>query len=145
MSCSSAGSTEGCLAGSSRNHFHQANAQKNPIEPKIQKLARHPAVAISATASGGARAPPSRVPIKVIPWARPRSLTGNHCEKLREVLGNAPASPAPNRNRKVSRETKLHAIPVAMVNADHHKTIRVSTFLGPIVSPSHPLGISKIA
>src|SRR6266850_7297329 len=145
MSSNSSGFTEGCLAGSSRNHFHQPNAQKSPSVPKIQKLARQPTAPISATASGGASAPPSRVPINVMPCARPRSLTGNHFEKLREVLGNAPASPAPNRNRNVSSETKFHASPVAIVNADHHKTIRVNTFLGPIVSPSHPLGTSKIA
>src|SRR6266850_2922348 len=144
MSSSSARSTEGCFAGSSRNHFHQPIAQKKPSDPKIQKLARQPIPAMSATANGGARAPPNRVPMKVMPCARPRSLTGNHCEKLRDVLGKAPASPAPNRNRKVSSDTKFHAIPVAIVNTDHHRTIRVSTFLGPTVSPSHPLGTSKI-
>src|SRR5262245_15710950 len=31
------------------------------------------------------------------------------------------------------------------VNADHHRTILVSTFLGPKTSPSQPLGTSKAA
>src|SRR6266567_8750793 len=145
MISSSEALTEGWSAGSSRNHFHQPKAQMSPSEPKIQKLVLQPSAAMSATASGGAKAPPSRVPIKVMPCARPRSLIGNHLEKLRDVLGKAPASPAPNKNRNVRSDAKLHASPVAIVNADHHKTIRVSTFRGPIVSPSQPLGTSKMA
>ena len=81
----------------------------------------------------------------MMPCARPRSLIGNQREKLLDVFGNAPASPAPNKNRKVSSDAKLHTSPVAIVNADHHRTIRVSTFRGPIVSPSQPLGTSNIA
>src|SRR5947207_13122446 len=104
MNLSSTAFTEGCFEGSYRNHRHQKTAQNTPRLPKIQKLARHPAAAISAIASGGASAPPSRVPMKMMPCARPRSAVGNHCEKLREALGKAPASPAPNKNRKASSE-----------------------------------------
>src|SRR5262249_52316046 len=123
----------------------QSSEQNKAAEPKNQKLARQPTFAISAIASGGARAPPNRVAIKMMLWARPRSSAGNHCEKLRDVLGNAPASPAPKRNRNASKERKFHANPVAIVNADHQRTMRVRTLRGPMVSPSHPLGISKIA
>ena len=34
----------------------------------------------------------------------PRSRAGNHCEKLRTAFGNAPASPAPNRNRMANSD-----------------------------------------
>ena len=37
---------------------------------------------------------------------RPRSRTGNQREKLRAMFGNAPASPAPNRNRIATSERK---------------------------------------
>src|SRR6184192_2470761 len=104
MNLSSTAFTEGCFEGSSRNHRHQKTAQNTPRLPKIQKLARHPAAVIRAIASGGAKAPPSRVPMKMIPCARPRSAVGNHCEKLRDAFGKAPASPAPNKNRKASNE-----------------------------------------
>src|SRR5215470_18846366 len=145
MIFNSAAFTEGCRAGSSRNHFHHPADQNRPTDPNIQKLARQPTFAIIAIASGGASAPPNRVAIKMMLWARPRSSAGNHCEKLRDVLGNAPASPEPKRNRNPSKERKFHANPVAIVNADHQRTMRVRTLRGPMVSPSHPLGISKIA
>src|SRR5262245_8923153 len=109
MIFNSAGFTEGCCAGSSRNHFHHPTDQKTPSDPNIQKVARQPTFAMSAIASGGASAPPNRVAIKMMLWARPRSSAGNHCEKLRDVFGNAPASPAPKRNRHASKEMKFRS------------------------------------
>jgi hypothetical protein len=90
-------------------------------------------------------APPRRVPMKITPCALPRSAIGNQLAKLREMLGKAPASPTPNRKRTTSSEAKFHAAPVIIVNADHHRTIRVSTLRGPVMSPSQPLGISNAA
>src|SRR5688572_32243386 len=83
--------------------------------------------------------------MKMTPCAFPRSGSGNHLEKLREIFGNAPASPTPKRNLATSSEEKFQASPVAIVKADHHNTMRVSTFRGPMTSPSQPLGISNAA
>ena len=73
----------------------------------------------------------------------PRSRAGNHVAKLRTALGNAPASPAPNRNRIASSDRRPCAAPVSIVKADHHSTMRVSTRRGPITSPSQPDGTSN--
>src|SRR5262245_27175256 len=77
--------------------------------------------------------------------ARARCVAGNHREMLEAAPGYAPASPAPNRKRVTSRVNKLLARPVKAVNADHHRTIRVSTLRAPIRSASAPDGISKSA
>src|SRR3954469_22866442 len=53
--------TDGCVAGSSRNQYHQNMLQSTPSEPKIQKDARQPAAEIIRMTSGGAIAPPSRL------------------------------------------------------------------------------------
>jgi hypothetical protein len=44
-------------------------------------------------------------------------------EKARVALGNAPASPAPNRNRMTMNEVVFQAETVNIVNADHHNTM----------------------
>jgi hypothetical protein len=116
-----------------------------PSVPKIQNAARHPADAMITTTSGGASAAPIRLLMNTAPCADPRSCVGNHFRKLREMLGYAPASPAPKRNRATSSDGKLHARPLAIVNADHHNTIRINTFRGPSTSPSQPPGISNAA
>ena len=54
-------------------------------------------------------------------------------EKLRARLGNAPASPAPKRNRIATSDLTPLARPVSIVNTDHHSTIRVSTRRGPML------------
>ena len=66
-----------------------------------------------------------------MPFACPRSRSGNHQEKLRAMFGNAPASPAPNRNRMAMSEASPRATPVSIVNADHHSAMRVRTRRGP--------------
>ena len=86
-----------------------------------------------------------RVPMNTQPCATPRSATGNHFAKLREVFGKAPASPTPNRKRATTSDAKFQARPVAAVNADHQRTMRVSTLRGPMTSPIQPLGISNAA
>src|SRR5688500_2409990 len=101
--------------------------------------------AIKATTIGGVIAPPIRVPMKTQPCAAPRSATGNHFAKLRDVFGNAPASPTPNRNRATNSDAKFQAAPVAAVKADHQITMRVRTLRGPNTSPIQPLGISNAA
>src|SRR5215470_6819991 len=87
--------------------------------------------------------PPRRDPRNSTPLARPRSRAGNQREKLRATLGNAPASPAPNRNRIATNDRKPRAAPVSIVNADHHNTMRVNTRRGPLTSPSQPDGTSN--
>ena len=57
--------------------------------------------------------------------------------------GHAPASPAPKRKRVASNETWLKAPAVAMVNVDHHTTMRVRTDRDPCRSAHHAVGISK--
>jgi hypothetical protein len=113
--------------------------------PKIQKDARHPAHEMMSTTSGGVTAPPRRLPRNTTPCAVPHSCAGNHRAKLLDMLGYAPASPAPNRKRAVASDAKFHVIPVAIVKADHQSTMRIRTLRGPNRSPSQPLGISKRA
>ena len=116
-----------------------------PSAPSTKKLARQPSHAINATINGGVSAPPARVPMMMSPCAAPRSSAGIQLLKLRDMFGNAPASPTPKRNRITRRDAKFQAVPVNAVNADHHNTMRAMTFRGPITSPSQPLGISKAA
>src|SRR5258708_13019828 len=97
------------------------------------------------TTSKGEMAPPMRLAIQTMPCALARSTVGNQREMLEELLGYAPASPAPNRNRIGSSIWKFAANPVKVVKADHQSTIRVKTFLGPMRSPIDPLGISNAA
>ena len=114
-----------------------------PMQPTVTKLHRQPHCRISSSVMGTASMPPHRDPRNMIPVACPRSRSGNQREKLRAMLGNAPASPAPKKNRIATRDVSPRAVPVSMVNADHQSAIRVSTRRGPYTSPSQPDGISK--
>src|ERR1051326_2486732 len=145
MSSTSSGVVPVWARGSSRYHLHQNTLHITPRVPKIKNEPLQPATAMMATTSGGAKAPPNRVPMNKMPCALPTSRLGNHREKLREIVGNAAASPMPKRNLVASRTLKFHANPVAIVNADHQSTMRVSILRGPITSASQPLGISKKA
>ena len=120
-----------------------AAAHTRPIAPTMTKLARHPQRLISKSASGTDSMPPTRDPKNMTPLALPRSLSGNHRERLRDMFGNAPASPAPNRNLVATSDRNPTAAPVSIVKADHHKTMRVRTRRGPATSPSQPDGISN--
>ena len=81
----------------------------------------------------------------MMPCARTRSSCGSQSVKTLVRFGKQPASPAPNRNRQTTRDARFQAQPVAAVNTDHMATTRISTFRGPIQSPSQPPGISKTA
>src|SRR6478735_394597 len=113
------------------------------MAPTMTKLARHPQRLISRSAIGTDSMPPTRDPKNITPFALPRSLRGNHRERLRDMFGNAPASPAPNKNRVATSDRNPIAAPVSIVQADHHSTMRVSTRRGPAMSPSQPDGISN--
>ena len=80
-----------------------------------------------------------------MPWVKPLSLKGNHSRDARLMLGNAPASPAPKRNRNMTRLAKPQAKPVSAVKAIQQRTMRIRTLRGPNLSPSQPLGISNSA
>src|SRR5271154_6467726 len=97
------------------------------------------------TTIGGAKAPPMAVAVQKTLSARARSDAGNQRETADVQFGNAPASPAPNRNRTASRIRKLVTAPVSAVKADHQRTMRVRILRGPTRSPSIPLGISNSA
>ena len=88
-------------------------------------------------------APPIWLAIRFTPHIVARCAGLNHRATTMEALGNAPASPAPNRNRTTSSGTKPLTVPVRMVNADHHPTMRVSISRGPRRSPIVPVGISN--
>ena len=77
------------------------------------------------------------------PKALPRVSGENQFAIATEALGNAPASPAPNRKRTPSRTEYIEVAPVSAVNTDHQTTMRVSTRLAPSLSPRWPLGISN--
>ena len=70
------------------------------------------------TTSGGAMAAPSRLALWVIPCTKPRSRRGYQSCIARVAPGNAPASPAPNRNRMMKNELTLLAAAVAAVMID---------------------------
>jgi len=114
-----------------------------PVAPKATKLARQPHRVTSSSASGADNMPPNRDPRNITPFARPRSRTGNHFENARAMFGNAPASPAPNRNLMATSDVMPCAAPVSIVKPDHHSTMRVRTRRGPLTSPSQPDGISN--
>src|SRR5579885_476460 len=131
ISSSSAAFTAGWLLGSFRYQQYQPSAQTAPSAPNMRNAAFQPQRTSKTVASGGASAPPALMPAKNTPCARARSPNGIHRAKLRETLGAAPASAAPNRNRIAIREVKVRARAVAAVKKDHKITITVSTRLGP--------------
>ena len=90
-------------------------------------------------------APPSNAVITARPKALPRQSDGSQRENTRDKPGKTPASPAPNRNRTTSSDTKPPVNPVIAVSSDHHTTTRVSIRRGPNRSASQPAGISSIA
>src|SRR6185312_8574026 len=100
---------------------------------------------MTAAAKGGVKAPPQRALIHISPCARLRSRSGSQMVNILVRFGKQPASPAPKKNRAVTRETKFQAQPVAAVKNDHHSTMRRITRRGPIQSPRKPPGISNRA
>ena len=76
-----------------------------PRKPKQKNEARHPNARWIGMTRKGEMAPPMRLAIQTRPCARARSTVGNQREMLDELLGYAPASPAPNRNRMGSSTT----------------------------------------
>src|SRR5690348_3881199 len=75
----------------------------------------------------------------------PISFAGNQRDITIIIFGYVPDSPMPNKNRTASNANKPFTKPVTAVNKDHHKTILIKTFRGPILSPSMPDGISNSA
>src|SRR5438876_3838738 len=143
MISSSAAFTDGCRAGSSRYQNQQIAHHTSPTAPNIANAPRQPNQPISATAIGGANAPPDLAPIHMMPFARPRSWMGNQRDRARESVGNAPASAAPNTVRAASSVVKLRARPVKIVNNDQQPTMRMSIRRWPQRSPSQAVGISN--
>ena len=111
--------------------------------PRAANVQRQPHWRIITSVSGTAIMPPIREPRNITPFAVPRSCAGNQRENARAMFGNAPASPAPNRNRTARSVPNPRTAPVSIVNADHHSTMRVRTRRGPYTSPNHPDGTSK--
>ncbi len=70
----------------------------------MTKLRRQPQRLINSSAMGTDSMPPTRDPKNITPLAFPRSRSGNHRESPRDMLGNAPASPAPKRNLVAIRD-----------------------------------------
>jgi len=110
------------------------------MPPKITKPQRHLTRANTATTSSGVNAPPQRAASHMMPCARTRSPDGSHSVNAFVKFGKQPASPAPNKNRQTTRDTKFQTQPVAAVNTDHMATTRINTLRGPIQSPSQPPG-----
>src|SRR5579884_165355 len=131
ISSSSAAFTAGWVCGSFRYQQYQASAQTAPNPPNMRNAAFQPRWTSNTVASGGASAPPALMPAKNTPCARARSPNGIQRAKLRETLGAAPASAAPNRNRIAIKEAKVRARAVAAVKKDHKITIMARTPLGP--------------
>ena len=95
--------------------------------------------------NNGVNAPPQRALNHTMPWARTRSANGSQSVNALVMFGKQPASPAPNRKRETTSDTRFHARPVAAVKMDHMITTRRRTLRGPMMSPSQPPGISNSA
>src|SRR5436190_1908920 len=116
-----------------------------PMTPNSSNAPRHDRTENTHTTSSGVNAPPQRALNHITPTARLRSSRGSQLVNIFAKLGKQPASPAPNRNRITSSDTRFQAQPVAAVKNDHQNTTRMSTLRGPILSPSQPPGISNRA
>src|SRR5258706_258461 len=116
-----------------------------PIAPNNANAPRHDIHENTQTTSSGVNAPPQRALSHITRTARLRSVPGSQLVNIFARFGKQPASPAPNKNRVTSSDTRFHAQPVAAVKNDHQSTTRISTLRGPILSPSQPPGISNNA
>ena len=87
-----------------RNQWCHTTAHNNPKHPKMTKIQRHGMNKTSVVTIMGVNPPLKWAPAKNIPWMVPRSRRGIQRENVRAMLGHAPASPAPNRNRTASNE-----------------------------------------
>src|SRR5882672_3475852 len=96
--------TSGCSDGESRNQRNQANDQMKPSDPNATNSVRQSKYTSSAVTSNGVNPPARCAPMKKVPCAVPRSRAGNHRENVRATFGQAPASPAPNKNRIANSE-----------------------------------------
>ena len=76
---------------------------------------------ISAANRNGLNAPPQRAASHSQPPARPRAAGDSQADCTRAMFGNAPASPAPNRNRIAKSDANPAANPVSAVNSDQAK------------------------
>jgi hypothetical protein len=63
----------------------------------------------------------------------------------RVAVGNAPASPMPNKNRIIKKEPTPTALAVKAVMMDPKATMAPNTYLGPSLSPIQPPGTWKRA
>src|SRR5690606_18179739 len=71
---------------------------------------------------------------------QPRSEGNIQRERERVAMGNAPASPMPNRKRHTIMDAAAQVSAVAAEKNDHQVTTQVRARLGPKRSPSHPPG-----
>src|SRR5580765_7443772 len=111
-------------------------AQTMPIAPNTSKARRQDISEKAHTTSNGVNAPPHRALNHITPTARLRSSRGSQLVNILARFGKQPASPAPKRKRVTSSDARFQAQPVAAVKHDHHRTTRISTLRGPILSPS---------
>jgi len=127
-----------CDSGLSLNQRNQKIENITPKTPKNTNVYLQPIESTNPATMGSANAAPIREPEKLIPWTIPLSLVGNHVYITFDKLGNAPASPAPNRNRMIRIELKLHAAAVRAVSTDQIDTIDVMETRAPTWSANLP-------
>src|SRR4030095_5913239 len=123
----------------------QTNTHNNPMKPFTKKVTRQPKAIARGTTMNGATAAPAICPTRDADTPRESSCKGNQRDITPDVLGSAPASPMPKRNRTMIRESKPVVMPVKAVKKDHHNTMRARTILCPFLSPMIPEGISNKA
>src|ERR1043165_5630711 len=116
-----------------------------PMKPNNPKARRQDIKENTHTTSNGVNAPPHRALNHITPTARLRSSRGSQLVNILARFGKQPASPAPNRKRVTSSDTRSQTQPAAVVKNDHQTTTRMSTLRGPILSASQPPGISNSA
>src|SRR5262245_3638884 len=115
MNFSSSAFTAGCSSGLSRNHQYQNAAHRTPMAPNSTNGHRHPCLSTRWNTSGVEIAAPTALPTNAALNARPWCDEGNQRDMLLAMLGKAPASPAPNRNRTSSSDANPVAAPVSAV------------------------------
>ncbi len=104
-----------------------------PRAPTSRKVPFHPSDRKRKAIRGAETMAPIEAPALKMPWARARSLGGNHSALALTAPGQAPASLTPSMARKMLKEAMLLAVACRAMEIDQAKPRRV-----PMRSNSRP-------
>src|SRR4030095_8573700 len=120
------------------NQIKHTITQINPINPFTKNAERQPNAAVIGITIRGAIAAPAFWPTNNDDRLLEASLAGNQRDTTAVLVGYAPASPIPNKNRTQIKLISPVVAPVSAVNTDHQNTMRKSTARWPMRSPKTP-------